>query len=34
VHVDDGVEGVEPFLRLAGVGVGQLVDEAVEDHDS
>ena len=32
VHVDDGVERVEPFLRLAGVGVGQLVDEAVEDH--
>ena len=32
VHIDHCVEGVEPFLRLAGVRVGQLVDEAVEDH--
>ena len=32
VDVDDGVEAVEPLLRLAGIDVGQLVDEAVEDH--
>ena len=32
VGVDDRVERVEPLLGLAGIGVGQLVDEAVEDH--
>ena len=32
VRVDDGVEAVEPLLRLDRVDVGQLVDEAVEDH--
>ena len=30
--VDDGIEAVEPFLCFAGVGVGELVDVAVEDH--
>ena len=30
--VDDGVEGVEPLLGLVGIGVGELVDVAVEDH--
>ena len=34
VGVDDGVERVEPFLRLDRIGVGQLVDVAVEDHAS
>ena len=32
VHVDHGVERVQPLLRLTRVGVGQLVDVAVEDH--
>ena len=34
VGVDDGVERVEPFLRLDRIGVGQLMDVAVEDHAS
>ncbi len=33
VRVDDGIEAVEPFERLAGVGVGELIDVTVEDHD-
>ena len=32
VGVDDGVEAVEPLLRLGRIGVRQLVDVAVEDH--
>ena len=32
VGVDDGVEAVEPLLRLVGIDVGELVDEPVEDH--
>ena len=30
--VDDGIERVEPLLRLAGIDVGDLMDVAVEDH--
>ena len=30
--VDDGVEAVEPLGRFTGVGVGELIDVAVEDH--
>ncbi len=29
---DDGFEAVEPLLGLARIDVGQLVDEAIEDH--
>ena len=32
MDVDHGVEGVQPLLRLARIGVGQLVHVAVEDH--
>ena len=32
VGVDDGVERVQPLLRLVRVGVGELMDVAVEDH--
>ena len=32
VHIDDGVEAVEPFLRFAGIGIGELVDESVKSH--
>ncbi len=32
VDVDDGVERIEPLLRLDRVDVGQLMHEAVEDH--
>ncbi len=30
--VDDGVERIEPFARLLGVDVGQLVHEAIDEH--
>ena len=32
VHVDHGIERVQPLLRLARIRVGELVDVAVEDH--
>ena len=32
VDVDHCVEGVQPLLRLTRIGVGELVDVAVEDH--
>ena len=32
VHIDDGIEAVEPFLRFAGIGIGELVDESVKSH--
>ena len=32
VHVDDGIEAVEPFLGFNGVDVGELMDMSVENH--
>jgi len=32
--LDDGIEAVQPLLRLDRVDIGELVDEAVEDHAS
>jgi hypothetical protein len=32
VGVDDRIEAVQPLARLAGIDVGHLVHEAVEDH--
>ena len=34
LRLDDGLEGVEPLVRLGRVDVGELMGEPVEDHAS
>ena len=31
-RVDDGIERIEPFTRLGRIGIGELVNELVDDH--